>query len=65
MQYPLTDIQAYFEITRMIRYLITAKKIISTDDRRTDGQAIGSFFEKRKTTKNTCFCAVQYVYDFL
>ena len=44
MHYPLTDIQADFEINRHIRYQITAKKeIISTDDRRqtdkrTDGQ---------------------------
>ena len=34
------------------------KEIIPTDDRRTDGQTsrtttIGSFFEKRKTTKNS------------
>ena len=47
MQYPLTDIQANFEINRQIRYQITTK-------RRTDGTlTIGSFFEKKKKiTKN-------------
>ena len=53
MHYPLTNIQANFEINRPIRYQITAKEIISTDDRLTDEQtsrttSIGIFFEKRK-----------------
>ena len=36
MHYPLTDIQADFRINRPVRQRITAKKKISTDDRRTD-----------------------------
>ena len=38
MHCPLTDIQANFRINQTARYRNTAKKIISTDDRRTDGQ---------------------------
>ena len=41
MYYPLTDIQADVEINRPITYQIAAKKIISTDDRRTDGRTDG------------------------
>ena len=64
MHYPLTDIQADFEINRLIRYQITVKRKYfhrrqtdrQTDgrhDRRTDGQTlrtttIGSFFEKKE-----------------
>ena len=33
MQYPLTDIQAEFEINWPVRYNINAKRIISTDRR--------------------------------
>ena len=36
MHYPLTDIQADFEINRLIRYQITAKR--NYFPRRTDGQ---------------------------
>ena len=36
MHYPITDIQAYFKINRPIRYQITQREIISTDDRLTD-----------------------------
>ena len=43
MYYPLTDIQADFEINRPVRYRNTAKKkIISTDDRRTDERTDGT-----------------------
>ena len=60
MHYPLTDIQADFELNRPLGNELPRKEIISTDgrtDRRTDGQTdgqtsrtttIGSFFEKRK-----------------
>ena len=41
MHYPLTDIQADFEINRPVRYRNTEKKeIISTDDRRTDRRRV-------------------------
>ena len=65
MHYHLTDIQADFEINRQDRYQITAKKIISTDDRRTDRQTDGRhngqtsrttivifFRKKKKNNKN-------------
>ena len=54
MHYPLTDIQAHFEINRPIRYQITRKEITSTDGR-TDVAYDNRyfFFEKRKTTKET------------
>ena len=61
MHYPLTDIQADFEINRPVRYRNTAKRNYWQTDRQTarrhDGQTagqtsrtttIGSFFEKRK-----------------
>ena len=53
MHYPLTDIQADFEINRPVRYIeIPQKEIITTHDRRTDGQTsrtttISSFIKKR------------------
>ena len=46
MHYPPTDIQADFEINRLIRYQCTAKKILQTD-----GQQKVVFFKKRKNTK--------------
>ena len=56
MHYPIIDIQAEYEINRPIRYQITAKKLFpQTTDGRTDvayDNNIGSFFEKRITTKN-------------
>ena len=51
MHYPLTDIQADFEINWLVRYVITAKKeIISTDDGRTDVKHDKNryFFSKKK-----------------
>ena len=64
MHYPLTDIQANFEINRALDIKWPRKEVISTDDRRhgrqtdgrTDGQTprtttIGSFF-CQKTPKN-------------
>ena len=55
MHHPLTDIQADFEINRLVRYQITAKRnyLHRRTDGQTDGQTshtttIGSFFEKRK-----------------
>ena len=44
MHYPLTDIQADFELNRPVRYELPRKEIISTDgrtDRRTDGRTDG------------------------
>ena len=58
MHYSLTDIQADFEINRLIVYQITAKTKLftQTTDGRTDGQTsrtttLGIFFQK-KITKN-------------
>ena len=69
MHYPLTDIQADFEINRLVRYRNTAKRNYfhrrQTDrqtegqtDGRTDGQmsrttTIGSFFQKKKKLLKT------------
>ena len=61
MHYPLTDIQANFEINRSFDNELPRKEIISTDDRRTDGRTDGQtsrtttivvFSKKKKTTKN-------------
>ena len=39
LHYPLTDIQANFEINRSVRYQIKRKKILTqTDDGQTDGR---------------------------
>ena len=61
MHYPLTDIQADFEINRLIRYQVTVKRnyLHKQTDGRTERQTssmttIGSFFEK-KTTKKSIF----------
>ena len=54
MHYPITNIQADFEINRPIRYQITVKRNYSTDDRlsgKPRTTTIGSFFRK-KITKN-------------
>ena len=55
MHYPVTDIQANFEINRPIRYQNTTKQIIDTDgrtDKRTDKRHIRQqkvfFFRKKK-----------------
>ena len=53
MHYPISNIQVEFENNRLIRYQITRKEIVSTDDRRTYGQTsrlstIDSFFKERK-----------------
>ena len=56
MHYPLTDIQADFEINRPVRYQITAKRNYfhrRQTDGRTEGQTsrmttIGSSFRKKK-----------------
>ena len=40
MHYPVTDIQADFEINRANRHQITVKEIISTNDRRTDRRRV-------------------------
>ena len=66
MHYPLTDIQADFEINRPIRYQITAK-INSFHRRQTDGQTdrrtdrrhvrqLVVFFEKRKKLLKIACC---------
>ena len=57
MHYPLTDIQANFEINQPVRYAITAKKNYF-HRRQTDGQTsrtttIGRFFEKGKKLPKT------------
>ena len=44
IHYPITDVQADFEI------ILKRKEIISTDDRRTDGQQ-KVFFSKKKLLK--------------
>ena len=61
MHYPVTDIQADFESIGLLDFKLPREEIISTDDRRTEGQAdgqtsrtatIGSFFfEKRNYYK--------------
>ena len=54
MHYPLTDIQADFEINRPILDIkLPRKEIISTDDRRTN-RRIGVAYDnkKEKATKN-------------
>ena len=54
MHYPLTDIQANFEINRHMRYQITAKKeIISTDDRRTDKQQADRHTDRQTDRQQT------------
>ena len=61
MHYPLTDIQADFEINRPVRYRNTAKRNYF-HRRQTDGQTsrtttIGSFFQKKKKLlKNSISC---------
>ena len=55
MHYPITDIQADFEINRPIRYQITTKRKYfhrQQKDKQTDGQTLnllGRFFPKKNT----------------
>ena len=53
MHFPLTDIEAYFEINRLVKYQITAKR--NYLHRRTDVayDNKGHFFWKKKEEKNT------------
>ena len=61
MHYPLTDIQADFEINRPVRYQFIVKTIYfhrRQTDRQTDGRTdrrtttIGSFFQKKNINNN-------------
>ena len=52
MHYPLTDIQANFEINRSVRYRNTVKRNYFHRRQTSRTTTIGSFFEKKKNTKN-------------
>ena len=55
-----------FEINRHVGYQITAIRNIQTTYGRTDGQTIGSFFEKRKkTTENKLWKMFVFIVNVL